>query len=230
MSHAVILLHAGVADRTMWDEHVEPLEAAGYRVLAPKVTRHWWDIVHLMDGEGIDRAALVGNSFGGAVALRVAAVAPERVAALVLISAPAPDFEPSPELAAAWEAEEGALERGDLDAAVEAAVEAWTRPGPVRERVRVMQRRVFEEDPDEREDLPDLVEDDPSILERLDIPALVAAGEHDMVDFRRAAETMAAALPRARHVLIEGAGHLAPMETPEVFRKLLLDQLALALG
>ncbi|MGH9062286.1 MAG: alpha/beta fold hydrolase [Acidimicrobiales bacterium] len=30
----VILLHAGVADRTMWHEHLEPLAAAGYRVLA----------------------------------------------------------------------------------------------------------------------------------------------------------------------------------------------------
>ena len=31
---------------------------------------------------GIDRAVLVGNSLGGAVALRVAHVAPERVRAL----------------------------------------------------------------------------------------------------------------------------------------------------
>jgi pimeloyl-ACP methyl ester carboxylesterase len=34
---------------------------------------------------------------------------------------------------------------------------------------------------------------------------------------------MARTLPHARHAVIEGAGHLAPLETPEVFRALLLD-------
>ena len=63
-----------------------------------------------MDALAIDRAALVGNSFGGAVALRAAAVAPDRVTALALISAPAPGVEPSDELEAAWAAEEEALE------------------------------------------------------------------------------------------------------------------------
>jgi pimeloyl-ACP methyl ester carboxylesterase len=221
----VVLLHAGVADSTMWDEHVRPLREAGYEVLAPEVTGNWNDVVALLDSRGIERAALVGNSFGAAVALRVAAVAPERVSALILVSCPAPDLEPSAELEAAWAAEEGALEEGDVEAAVEAVVQAWTRPGPVRERVRVMQRGLYESGGPEVPDMPDPVEDDPSILERLDVPALVAVGEHDMVDFRVGAERMAKALPRARHVVIEGAGHLAPMETPEEFRQLLLDEL-----
>jgi len=30
-------------------------------------------------------------------------------------------------------------------------------------------------------------------------------------------------VPRARHVTIAGAGHLAPLETPERFRELLLE-------
>src|SRR5215469_15278213 len=88
---AVLLLHAGIADRTMWDGHLEPLAAAGYRVVAPDLpgfgeavvgsapAAHWEDLLETMDGLGIERAALVGNSFGGAVALRAAAVAPGRV-------------------------------------------------------------------------------------------------------------------------------------------------------
>jgi hypothetical protein len=32
-SPAVVLLHAGVADATMWDEHVGPLREAGVEVL-----------------------------------------------------------------------------------------------------------------------------------------------------------------------------------------------------
>src|SRR4051812_13236890 len=111
----VVLLHAGVADRTMWTEHLELLEAAGYRavalelpglgeaVLSPGEQAPWADALAAMDELSIERAALVGNSFGGAIALRVAVVAPDRVSPLVLISAPAPDVEPLPELRAAWE-------------------------------------------------------------------------------------------------------------------------------
>jgi hypothetical protein len=63
---AAVLLHAGVADRTMWTEHLQPLADAGYRAL-PCICRA-----------------------SGAVALRVALVAPECVSALVVVSAPAP--------------------------------------------------------------------------------------------------------------------------------------------
>ena len=69
---------------------------------------------------------------------------------------------------------------------------------------------------------PDPVEDDPDVLTRLTISALVAAGEFDLPDFRDGAEAMASALPNARHVVIAGAGHLAPLETPEAFRELVL--------
>jgi pimeloyl-ACP methyl ester carboxylesterase len=176
---------------------------------------------------GIVRAALVGNSFGGAVALRVAAVAPERVWALALISAPPPDLEPSPELRRAWEAEESALEDGDLDAAAAAVAEAWVQlgaPAGVRARVAVMQRRAFELQAD-AEELPEAADPagDIAALKRIDVPVLVAAGEHDMVDFRDGAGRMADALPDASRVLIEGARHLAPLEAPQLFRELVLD-------
>jgi pimeloyl-ACP methyl ester carboxylesterase len=42
-------------------------------------------VVGLMDSLGIDKAHLVGNSFGGAIALRVATQQPERVGKLVLM-------------------------------------------------------------------------------------------------------------------------------------------------
>jgi 3-oxoadipate enol-lactonase len=45
------------------------------------------------------RAALCGTSFGGYVALRYAALRPERVSALVLASVPGPQWSPSPQQA-----------------------------------------------------------------------------------------------------------------------------------
>jgi pimeloyl-ACP methyl ester carboxylesterase len=44
---------------------------------------------------GVTRAALCGVSYGGFIAFRYAATRPERVSALVLVSAPAPGWEPS---------------------------------------------------------------------------------------------------------------------------------------
>src|SRR5258708_35723555 len=117
---AVVLLHAGIADRTMWADHLQPLARHGYRVVAmelpgfgeaplvPGEQAPWADVLQTMDELGLEQAALVGNSFGGAVALRLAAVAPESVWALALISAPAPRLDSSPELEAAWEADEAA--------------------------------------------------------------------------------------------------------------------------
>ncbi|MGH9062285.1 MAG: alpha/beta fold hydrolase [Acidimicrobiales bacterium] len=54
------------------------------------------------------------------------------------------------------------------------------------------------------------------------------AGEHDMPDFRDAALRLSATLPQARHLVLEGADHLAPLETPVAFRTLLLDFLSAA--
>jgi len=236
----VILLHAGIADRTMWAEHLEPLAAAGYRAIAvdlpgfgeapvaPGEQAPWADVLETMDALAIDRAALVGNSFGGAVALRIAAVAPLRVSALALISSPAPELEPSPELQAAWEAEESALDRGDIDAAVEAVVGAWTLPDApqaLRDRVAAMQRRAFvvQAEAGSVAEAPDPLDQNRDALSRLDVPTVVAAGDHDLVDFRHGAELLARSLPNARHAVIQDAGHLAPLENPEGFRQLLLD-------
>jgi pimeloyl-ACP methyl ester carboxylesterase len=44
---------------------------------------------------GVERAAVCGVSYGGFIALRYAATRPERVSALILVSAPAPGWSPS---------------------------------------------------------------------------------------------------------------------------------------
>jgi pimeloyl-ACP methyl ester carboxylesterase len=235
---AVVLLHAGVADRRMWAGHLEGLAEAGHRTVAPDLAGFgesplragerapWRDLLATMDELGIERAVLVGNSFGGAVALRVALVAPDRVTGLVLISSPCPGVEPSPDLEAAWAAEEDALDRGDVDGAVAAVVDAWTLPGaadPIRELIGDMQRRIYalDDGAPEGADAADPLED-PDALSQITAPALVGAGEHDMGDFRLGAERLAELLPNARRVVIDGAGHLAPLERPADFRELAL--------
>ena len=141
----------------------------------------------------------MGNSFGGAVALRVADRGARARLGLALISAPPPDLDPSPELRQAWDAEESALEDGDLDAAAAAVAEACVplgAPAGVREQVAVMQRRAFalQADAADLTEAPDPAEDI-AALKEINVAALVAAGEHDMVDFRDGAHRIAEALP-----------------------------------
>jgi pimeloyl-ACP methyl ester carboxylesterase len=237
---AVLLIHAGIADRSMWDEHLGWLARAGFHALAVDLPGFgeasvqdgpqapWEDVLGTLRDLDIARAALVGDSFGAAVALRVAAVAPAAVTAMVLISPPAPDLEPSPRLQAVWEAEGAALDAGDIDAAVDAIVDGWTLPDApeaLRQRVATMQRRAFELQlaAPEPSEAPDPVEEHPEVLERLAVRTLTAAGEHDMPDFIEGAQQLARTLPDARYVSIAGAGHLAPLETPEAFERLLRE-------
>ncbi|MFL5864257.1 MAG: alpha/beta fold hydrolase [Solirubrobacteraceae bacterium] len=233
---AVVLLHAGIADRRMWREHLGWIADSGHRVVAldlpgfgehvpsPQSLPPWEATVAVMDDLGIGAAVVVGCSFGGAVALRLAVTAPDRVRALALISAPAPDMEPSARLHAVWTAETEAMERGDIDAAIDVVLAGWLAPdapGELRDLVASMQRRAFElEAHGAPEEPPDPVEH-PQRLRDIAVPALVAAGEYDMPDFLSSAHTLAETLPGSSHQVIAGAGHLAPLERPAAFRSLL---------
>jgi len=105
---AVVLVHAGLADRRMWDHQFRALSAR-YRVIrfdwrgygesgdaVGEVARHE-DLLALMDALGVRQAALIGCSFGGAHAVDAALCAPERVTALGLICSGLSGYEWSPQ-------------------------------------------------------------------------------------------------------------------------------------
>jgi pimeloyl-ACP methyl ester carboxylesterase len=102
-NETVLLIHGsgpGVTSYANW-RLVMPALAEHFRVLAPDMVGFgysdrpagvdyglstWADqTVGLMDALGIQKAHLVGNSFGGAIALRIAAQHPDRVGKLVLM-------------------------------------------------------------------------------------------------------------------------------------------------
>ena len=224
----------------MWAELLPSIAGGGYRPIAldlpgfGNATDPGPDpvaaVLGAMDALHIQRAALVGNSYGGAVALRVALAAPQRVTSMMLVSAPAPALEPSAELEAAWEAEESALERGDIEGALATVVTTWTLPGApsaLRDRIAEMQRRAYDLQAGTGDPAPDddPLDSDPSLLSGLDTPTLVAVGALDLRDFRESAESLVRELPKARLVEIPDAGHLAPLEAPDTFRGLLLEWL-----
>ena len=68
----------------------------------------------------------------------------------------------------------------------------------------------------------------PSVIDELagiGVPALVVVGEDDP-GFHQAAEVMAAKLPQARSVRVEGGGHILNIEVADDFNAMLVDFLA----
>lgn len=233
---AVVLLHSSVCDRRMWEPQWRPLVEAGFRVVrldfrtcgdSPAAEAPYsdeGDVRALLDHLGIERAALVGSSYGGRVALHLAALHPERVASLFLLCPSRPGHEPSPELRKFGAAEDALLEVGDLAGAVELNVDTWLGPdadAAARDLVRAMQLRNFEVGlaVTEQHELPE----PPIDLAAVTAPLLALGGAHDVPDFRRIAAELPALVPGARHRELPWAGHLPSLERPDEVTGLLLD-------
>src|SRR3954469_8856695 len=122
----VVLVHAGVADSRMWAPQLESF-GREHRVVAPDLpgfgkAPYESDVVDFrsavrdaMDAAGMERAALVGTSFGGMISLDLALETPDRVGALVLVGAGIDDHDWSDEMEELDKMEAAALERGDFD-------------------------------------------------------------------------------------------------------------------
>ncbi|MGW5123176.1 alpha/beta fold hydrolase [Streptomyces sp. NPDC004069] len=243
----MILLHSSVCDRRMWDPQWRPLAEAGFRVVradfrscgqSPAATGPYsdeGDVAALMDVLELAEAAFVGSSYGGRVALRIAALHPQRVTALALLCAGRPGHEPGPEVRAFCEAEDALIEAGDLDTAAVLNARTWLGPEAseeVRAQVTRMQRKNFanwfaahpaEQDGTAQEgtghELPEPTLD----LRTVTAPTLAVGGAHDLSDFREIAAGLPGLLRGARHLELPWAGHLPSLERPAEITTLLLD-------
>jgi pimeloyl-ACP methyl ester carboxylesterase len=100
--HQLVLLHGQPGSGADWQQvagrlpsglRVVALDRPGYgasRQRAGGFAVNARAVVAELDGRGIERAVLVGHSYGGGVALAVAKLAPERVEALVLLASVGP--------------------------------------------------------------------------------------------------------------------------------------------
>ncbi|WP_278234441.1 alpha/beta hydrolase [Isoptericola sp. AK164] len=241
----VVLLHAGVADRNMWDPVMHGLTQV-FRVLRPDLRGFGEtplpaedyvdadDVAEVMDACGMDDAVVVGNSLGGRVALELATRHPARVRELVLLSPAYPDLPPSDALHDFIAREETLLDAGDLEAAVALNVDTWLGPAAdddTRAALARMQHRAFdiqlaaEADADVRGAAVGTPRPVPIDLDQIHVPTLVVSGAHDLDHFRAVAERLVAALPSAEHLDLDWAGHLPTLENPDAIEPLLLDVL-----
>jgi 3-oxoadipate enol-lactonase len=246
---ATVLVHAGIADRRMWDpqwsaltaeREVVRLDLRGFGESVEPPTGPLSpvdDLLDTLDYLGTGRCHVVGASFGAGVAVEAALTRPGLVESLML-AAPGGSLiaEATPQLSDFFAAERAALQDGDLDAAVEANLRWWVdgpHRGPdaltpsVRAQVGAMQRLAFEVT--SAWGTVDEQELDPPALARLgevQAPTLVLVGGQDLDAIRDTAARVTAGLPHAREVDWPDTAHLPSVERPEAFLDLLREWLS----
>ncbi len=245
-SSSVILIHGLMDSAEQWRANIDAL-AQEHRVFAidligfgfsSRVTTPIYSLAlfarsirEFMDAQGIARASLVGHSLGGAVALRFAHAYPERVEKLVLI-APATYLLPLrpavklaryapfiPRALIGWvilnrRARERALRNALGDPARFDATEVAHRLRPLRVRGTANALVAMLASPRDSRVPP---------LEQITAPTLVLCGTRDLAVPLQHAERHVRALPNARLVVIENAGHLPHYEYPDQVNRLLVD-------
>ncbi len=170
--------------------------------------------------------ALAGMGMGGMVAMEMLRRAPERVTRIALINTMAqPD---TPETAAAREAQIIAARAGRMEDVMQSELNpAWLAPDTDRpgimfflsqmaanigaegyvKQTRAMQRR----------------KDQQATLRKIEQPAVVICGQHDGRYSLKRHEFMAELIPNGALKVIDEAGHLPTLETPEAVTQALKD-------
>ncbi|MFJ1896753.1 alpha/beta fold hydrolase [Streptomyces sp. NPDC088115] len=230
----VVLLHALSMNASMWDAQRAALEERGHRVLAPHQRGFGGaplgveppsldvvadDVARLLDEHGIRRAAIVGSSMGGYVAMAFLRRHPGRALGLGLLSCRATaddDRARADRERFASGMEEAQTARQLIEATTPMLVGSTTRtqrPG-VLARVRAL---AAEADP------PSLAWAQRAIAARVDstdvlrftrVPAVVVAGAQDPLVSPQESLDTARLLPGGELVTVPGTGHLQPVESP----------------
>lgn len=247
---AVVLLHSSMSSKGQWAELMAQNEAS-YRFIAvdllgygkspfPAGAEADFSLGHEVDAVNAAIAGklapdeafhLIGHSYGGATALRMARQLRARVLSLAV-------FEPvafhllSEDDAARIEIENVVADIHSAAGAREAArtfIDYWNRSGAFDALPEAQQQRFAAQIAKVKLDFQALLGEAATLADMaaLDMPALVLSGERSPQSTRRVAERLAAALPNGAAVQTKG-GHMAPITHAAVVNPLLAGFLASA--
>lgn len=252
-SEPVVLLHGFGGSTYLWRQ-VTPRLAGRFRVLAIDLNGFGWTerprtceaytlegqaalVLGVLDALGIERAHLVGHSYGGGLAIWLAARHPERVRSLSLVASTLPTYATARRSRwAAWRPlvalfvrtralREGfvrrGLERAVADPAVvtDELVRAYLARLKVEGATRAFQGLTAPTDgprPEVR-------------LEELRVPTLGAWGEQDRLLSVEDGARGVGRIPGSRFVRLAGVGHLPMEEAPDRLAAALAEFLAATL-
>lgn len=240
---ALVLIHEGIADSRMYDDQFDAL-ARHYRVVrydlhgfgrsgTPDQAYTHHEALHtLLHHLSIDRAALLGMSLGGIVAIDYALTYPTKVAALLLLASGIGGYPISEAIAVLAAPIAEAFKAGDFVRAIDLSVRFWV-DGPkrspeevdpiVRERVRTMYTDVLRRSRDGGRQA-DLL--DPPAYTRLGeihVPTLVVVGTGDIPNILEQADLLERNITGARKVVLPRVAHVLNMERPTEINRIILD-------
>ena len=244
----VMLIHGSGPGVTAWANWrlAMPELAKNHRVIAPdmlgfgyterpasslcNVDRWINHTIDLLDVLGIERTDLIGNSFGGGLALALAIRFPQRVRRLALMGSVGVPFKLTPGLNAVWGYEpslqtmKGLLDVFAYDRNLvtdELAVlryEASIRPG--------FQESFSSMFPAPRQRWVDALESKESDIRALTHETLILHGREDQVIPLQTSQTLFGWLPNAQLHMFGHCGHWTQIEHAARFSKLVVDFLA----
>lgn len=246
----VVLLHSSMASRSQWRLLSQEL-ARDFRVVAIDLHGYGESPLPRTDGlfsldrevELVHRALrqaglagesyhLVGHSYGGAVALKAALDAPQRVRSLALYEPTAfhvlPQEHPALlEIANVAAACHSGARAGDGREAAAAFVDYWNQPGSFAALEEGQQARLAGKLAKVVMDFEALIGAPLSLEDYADllVPTCLIAGSRSPASSRAVAELLARTLPCVDFYRI-GAGHMAPITQPELVNPLIARFLA----
>jgi 3-oxoadipate enol-lactonase len=245
---AALLWPSLFTDHTMWRYQIPALQASGFRTLALDPPGHGRSrgpervftldecaeaALQVLDAENVQSPViLLGTSWGGMVAPRIALLAPERVRAMALFNTTAegPDlFAKLKSMLLTALLQISALDRmvdgltipsmlatatkrsrPELGSDLTRMARSWNRASLIYsvQSVLVNRNSVLEK------------------LNRVEAPALIVSGKEDTILPAKYSLRMAEQLRNARHVEVSNAAHLAPLESPDIVNSMILDFIA----
>jgi len=236
----VVLSHSLACDHTMWDEQI-PLLESKYRILRYDTRGHGrssapaapytldvlaGDLKALLRALRIERPHFVGLSMGGMIGETLAVRDPSVFRTLTLCDTTSAY---PPATASVWDERIRVAREKGMPALVESTLTRWFTENFRRRRPDVTQRftTLISRTPVEgyvgcSQALVKI--NLTGALKRLAMPALVIVGERDRG--LPASRALAATLPRARLVVVEGAGHVVNLARPAEFNAAVAEFLA----
>jgi pimeloyl-ACP methyl ester carboxylesterase len=240
---ALVLLHEGIADLRMYDDQFDAF-ARRYRVVRydlhgfgrsgtpGQAFSHHEALRGLLDHLGIQRAALLGMSLGGTVAIDFTLTYPNRVGALCLLAAGVGGYPISQESVTLFAPLAEAFKAGDFVRAIDLTVRFWVDgmlrsseeiDPVVRERIRTMYTEVLRRSRDGGRQPDQLEPPAHTRLTEIAAPTLVVVGSGDVPAILEQADLVAQSIPGTRKVVLPRVAHVLNMELPAEVNRVVLD-------
>lgn len=229
----VVLLHPGWGDSTIWDP-VTALLPESARVICYDVRGYGrspaptgpftavGDLAAVLSRLDVVDAIVVGHSGGGATAVSLTLVQPDRVRALILAAPGVSDY-PWPENDPYFVECDTLLSARDREGLTALGLRTWAAADADPQAEDQIRRAV-----DAMLAQGDHLQDDPPAMSRLDqirVPTEVVIGDQDHPMVVDCAEVIAARIPRCRLTFRPGADHMLPLREPAVLAQLIAAHL-----